>query len=274
MAYKIADISNYQVPENGDVQGWLKALKNKYGVSSVCILLSEGTDFSQPYAGVQAYHAYKEFGNFSAYHFFKGSGKAEAQFFLQQLKNIGADTSTVVMIDAEVKVNNLTSHINAFIDTVYDAGYHNIFVYSMESMFNSQSNGIQVHNLHHKPKIWVANISYAPSMKHDAWQYTWTGKVQGEDVDLDWDDTGILAHGVKKETIADKYWTSGKVFEALTDVRVYKDVNLSKDQKTYNYYSKGSHFDVESIEYAGKYPRLKNKYGYISANKDFVKKYK
>ena len=118
MAYKIADISNYQAPTNGDYRGWYKALKNKYGVSSVCILLSQGTTWHQPYASYQAYHAYKEFGNFSAYHFFEGSGKAEAQNFISALKSVGADKSTVVMIDAETKVNNLTGHINAFIGTI------------------------------------------------------------------------------------------------------------------------------------------------------------
>lgn len=274
MAYRIADISNYQVPSNQNIKGWMKALKAKYDVKSVCILLSQGTTWKQPYASYQAYNAYQVFGNFSAYHFFTGSGHAEASNFLDALKRIGADKSTVVMIDAETKVSNLTSHINAFIDDVYNAGYHNIFVYSMESMFNETSTGIQVKKLHHSPKIWVANISYVPRMKHDAWQYTWTGNVQGLNVDLDWDDTGLLAHGAKEEKPADEYWTSGKVFEALSDIRVYGDVNLSKDKQTPNFYTKGSFFQVESIEYVGKYPRLKNKYGYMTANKKFVKKYK
>lgn len=272
MAYKIADISNYQAPTNGDYRGWYKALKNKYGVSSVCILLSQGTTWHQPYASYQAYHAYKEFGNFSAYHFFEGSGKAEAQNFISALKSVGADKSTVVMIDAETKVNNLTGHINAFIDTIYDAGYTNIFVYSMESMFNNASNGIQVKNLHHKPKIWVANISYAPRMKHDAWQYTWTGKVWDKSVDLDWDDTGLLAKGVQAAP-KPAFWKSGSEFEVLSaGVRVYADEKLK--QPTENYYTKGSRFTVDKIVMDGGTPRLHNKYGYLSANKKYVKKIK
>lgn len=274
MEYKIADISNFQAPANGDYAGWLKALKNKYGVSSVSILLSDGTSWHQPVAAYQAYHAYKIFGNFSAYHFFRGSGKAEAQNFLAALKAVGADKTTVVMVDAETRVSNLTGHINAFIDTMYDAGYHNIFVYSMESMFDGSDTGIKVSKLHHSPKIWVANISYKPRMKHDAWQYTWTGNVWGKDVDLDIDYTGLLAKGVQAAPKAE-YWKDGKVFEVITDgVRVYQDVGLSKDKMTYNWYSKGSHFDVDRIEYAGSVPRLHNKYGYITANKKYVNKYK
>lgn len=274
MAERIADISNYQVPSNGDIKGWLKALKTKYDVKSVCVLLSDGTSWKQPYGAQQVYNAYQVFGNFSAYHYFTGSGHAEAANFIDALKRVGADKSTVVMVDAETRVSNLTSHINAFIDDVYNAGYHNIYVYSMESMFNNNSDGIQVKKLHHSPKIWVANISYRPHMKFDAWQYTWTGKVQGINVDLDLDETGLLAHGPKVETITDKYYTSGKAFEALTDVRVYKEPSLQKGQETINYYTKGSRFQVDGIVYEGKYPRLKNKYGYITPNKKYVKKIK
>lgn len=272
MTYKIADVSNFQVPDNRDYDGWFKALKAKYGVHSVSILLSDGTDFRQPFAGYQAYSAYKIFGNFSAYHFFRGSGKAEAQLFLSQLQSIGADKSTVVTVDAETRVGNLTSHINAFIDTVYDAGYHNIFVYSMESMFDNSNDGIQVHNLHHDPKIWVADISHAPRIRHDAWQYTWTGKVWNKDVDLDWDDTGLLAKGVSDKP-KNPFYTKGTVFEVITDkVRVFKDIALK--QPTVNYYEKGSHFAVESVQKYGNTYRLKNKYGYISAYDKYVKKIK
>ena len=279
MTHRIADISNYQKPDNGDYAGWFKALKAKYNVESVCILLSEGKSWRQPFAGYQAYNAYKTFGNFSAYHFFEGSGKAEAQNFLGALKAIGADKSTVVMLDAETSVKYMTSHVNAFIDTVYDAGYHNIFVYSNESLFGNTIRTIKANKLHHKARIWVANISQVPHIKHDAWQYTWNGNVWGKGVDLDYDDTGLLAKGVADapKPKPSPFWKTGKVFRVVTDsVRVYKtpELNAVKNNETYNIYFKGTRFDVEGvIAYKGK-TRLKTKYGYVSAYKGYVQKYK
>lgn len=268
----IADISNYQNSSNN--HQWLSSLKNKYNAKSVCILTSQGDSWKQPYAGYQAYEAFKVFGNFSCYHFFLGSGKAEAMNFVQALKNIGADKSTVVMIDCETKVPNLTSHINAFIDYVWDAGYKNIFVYSMESYFGSN---IIISQLHHKPKIWVANISYEPKMKYDAWQYTWTGKVLGTDVDLDIDTTGLLSRGIesKPKSTTPEFWKNGKVFIVKSDsIRVYQDETLNNKKETYNLYTKGTHFDVEKvIKYKNTY-RLKTKYGYTTANKKYVEKYR
>lgn len=270
MTYRVADISNYQVPNNRNFGQWFKALKAKYGVYSVCILLTDGTNFTNPYDSYQAYHAYKEFGNFSAYHFFRGAGKAEADCFLAELKKVGADKNTVVMLDAEVAVSDMTKHVNAFVDTVYNAGYHNIFVYSMESEFNNANSGIQVKKLHHSPKIWVANISQAPHMKHDAWQYTWTGNVEGIKVDLDYDDSGLLAHGVTKPQ-GPSYWKTGQQFAVTSaGVNVYADSQCKTANG--NYYSKGSHFTVDEIVYDGNTPRLHNKDGYITANKAYVNK--
>lgn len=271
MAQTIADISNYQNPKN--MNSWLKALKSKYDVKSTCILLSAGSNWTQPLAGEQVYNSYNVFGNFSAYHFFYGKGEVEAKHFLDTLKSVGADKNTVVMVDAEVKVPNLTTHVNKFIDVVHDAGYKHVYVYSMASMFSNANNCINVSRLHHHAHVWVADYGVKPHMNFDAWQYTSSGIVQGIHVDLSKDYTGLLAQG--HYAISKNYWKSGKIFKVLSDgVWTYKKKDCTKDDRTAFYYTKGSYFPVDKIVKYHGITRLYNKYGYITSNKKYVKKIK
>ncbi|TPR12790.1 GH25 family lysozyme [Apilactobacillus timberlakei] len=266
---RFADISNWQPA----TKSWLQALKNEYNVKSTCVMITQNIGFFSPTAIAQCYYSYQVFGSFSCYHFFKGNGTAEAHNFLNALQNkIHADKSTVVMIDAETEnIPNLTAHINNFIDVVYNAGYHHIYVYSMGSMFNYRSDGIQTGKLHHGAKPWIASIGRGNSWDNrptgvKVWQYTWTGNVQGHSVDLDYDSIGELSKGINEKPKKATYWQKGKLFEAKSMLSTYSDLHLKS--------KRAPRFGAKSCFYAdvvkdGKITRLKTHLGYVSANTNF-----
>lgn len=270
---RFADISNWQPA----TKSWLQALKNEYNVKSVCVKLTEGTGFFSTPSIAQCYYSYQLFGSFSCYHFFKGNGKAEAKMFLYALQEkIHADKSTVVMIDAETIVPNLTAQINDFIDIIYNAGYHNIYVYSMKSTFNFMNNGIQTGKLHHGAKPWIASIGLGNSWNNrpvgvKVWQYTWTGYVQGSPVDLDYDSIGELSKGISKKASKPDYWPKGSHFQSKSDLYCYHDAHLKSRRDVR--FNKGSLF-YATVVMDGKTPRLKTHLGWVTANKAYVNRLK
>ena len=72
-----------------------------------------------------------------------------------------------------------------FLKTLKDAGFQT-GLYCSESWFSEFIDGKAFRSAGHR--IWIANISKKPTIPHDAWQYSWKGKVDGisTDVDLDY----------------------------------------------------------------------------------------
>ncbi|WP_181399161.1 GH25 family lysozyme [Apilactobacillus micheneri] len=261
MSKVFADLAKYQ----GSSPAFFSALQSSYNCQGAIVQLTYGNypaydNYQAPY---QVFNGYKAFGIISAYHFYMGNPVAEANYFLKHVKQYGLDKSTLLAIDVEdgSLSGNLTAQTNQFLDVLYNAGYHNLAVYSMESWFGSK---IITSQLHHSPKIWVANISYEPHMKYDAWQYTWTGHAGGSDVDLSLDKTGHFTSAEKPKQAT--YWYKGKLFEAKSMLNTYSDLHL-KSKRNPRFGTK-SRFYADVVK-DGKVTRLKTHLGYVSANTDF-----
>lgn len=272
-----ADVSNFQwnkVPSYDEYTKFLKAAKSKYKVKSTCVLLTDGTTFHSPARAEQIKASLEVFKSFSCFHFFRGDPDTEANCFINDLKNMGADKSTVVMIDAEIRYSNLTTKINKFIDKLYDAGYKHIYVYSMASMLDYANDGIQTGKLHHNAKRWIASYGSIQPGGSDVWQFTSNAIANGVAFDLDKDFIGELSNGVKETTSKPKqatYWQYGKWFKAKNDLTIYADADFN--HKTEGLYVPGTKFYVDQVIKPNgdkaEFSRFKVDGGYVSANTDF-----
>ncbi|TPR50752.1 hypothetical protein DY126_06805 [Apilactobacillus micheneri] len=256
------------------------AARKKYKIKSTCILLSDGDSWTNPVMKSQVASSYKLFGSFSCYHFFHGNVEAEANNFLNALKQVGADKSTVLMIDAEVRLANLTDKINEFIKIMNDHGYKHIYVYSMGSMLDYANNGIQTGKLKNA-KVWIASYGPIKPGGADAWQFTSTANANGISFDLNQDYVGELANGIKEEVkqSAKKkptYWQYGRLFKIKSDLKIYEDINFKR--QTEGIYKKGSSISITKvIKPNGKdaeLSRFQVDGGYVSANTAFSKRIK
>ncbi|WP_105956167.1 GH25 family lysozyme [Apilactobacillus quenuiae] len=269
-----ADVSNYQWTSDYDhYVNFLKSAKSKYKIKSTCILLSDGDSWTNPVMKSQVSSSYKLFGSFSCYHFFRGSVEAEVNNFLNALKQVGADKSTVLMIDAEVRLANLTNKLNEFIKALNEYGYKNIYVYSMGSMLDYANNGIQTGKLKNA-KVWIASYGSIKPGGADAWQFTSTANANGISFDLNQDYVGELANGVKEEKPAKKkptYWQQGELFEADSMLNVYHDLDFKTKREPR--FAPKSRFYAKVVKH-GKITRLQTHLGYVSANTDFSEKIK
>lgn len=264
MTNVFCDLSKWQP---GSEQ-FLVDAKSKYDVKGamVQITCSDDEKYVNQKGAYQVYNAYKTFGVVSVYHYFYGSPVTEANVFVKYLKKYGLDHTTLVGIDCEEKSigSNATDKINQFFDVVYAAGYHNLCVYAADSWFDGD---INVKKLKHSPKIWIARIGHNPTHKCDAWQYTWTAKVDGESLDLSYDYSGAFTHELPSD--ANQYVSDGKLFYSETGVNLYHDKELTKKRKPR--WGKGSYFYGEPVKVGNTY-RIKTAVGYVSANKKWVKK--
>ncbi|UQS85802.1 autolysin (plasmid) [Apilactobacillus apisilvae] len=261
MSKAFADLARYQ----GSSPAFFSALKSAYNCRGAIVQLTYGNypQFVNPLGAYQVYNAYKAFGVVSAYHFYMGNPVAEANYFLKHVKQYGLDKSTLLAVDVEdgSLSGNITAQTNQFLDVLYNAGYHNLAVYSMKYWFDTK---INIKNLHHNPKIWVASLGVEPKMKYDAWQYTWTGHADGSDVDLSIDKTGHFTSTEKAKQPT--YWHKGSFFEAKSMLGLYSDIRL-KGKRNPRFAPK-SRFYAEVVK-DGKVTRLKTHLGYVSANTAF-----
>lgn len=266
MTNKFCDVSKWQ---QSSAQ-FFEDAKRIYDLKGAMVQITCSSDeqYANPVGGYQVYNAYKTFGVVGAYHYFYGAPVEEANVFVKYLKKYGLDHTTLVGIDVEEKSigSNVTGKINQFLDVVYNAGYHNVCVYAADSWF---SGAIDVKKLHHNPKIWIARIGGKPVHKADAWQYSWTGKVDGDDLDLSYDYSGAFTHELPADN--DQFVESGSRFYSETGVNIYEDSKLSKNAELR--YGKGSTFKGKVVK-VGSVTRIKTSDGYVSGNKKWVKKVK
>jgi GH25 family lysozyme M1 (1,4-beta-N-acetylmuramidase) len=265
-----ADVSNYQwTSDYNHYVRFLMAARKKYKITSTCVLLSNGDSWTNPVMKSQVALSYKLFGSFSCYHFFRGSIEVETNNFLNALKQVDADKSTVLMIDAEVRLANLTNKLNDFIRTLNEHGYKHIYVYSMGSMLDYANNGIQTGKLKNA-KVWIASYGSIKPSGADVWQFTSTANINGINFDLNRDYTGELANGVNEENVEHKkaptYWQHGELFEAKSMLNLYQDLDFKNQCEPR--FSPESRFYATVIKH-GKITRLKTQLGYVSANIDF-----
>lgn len=259
MTTTFVDVSSFQ----GNSQAYFEGLK-KHGVTNAIVKATEGTGYTNN--GTQFGNAIKAFGTVGLYHFLHGEPVAEAKHFISTLESWGATKDTLVVVDVEapdIQGMDVTGLTNQWINTVYDAGYHDIMVYASESWFNSV---LSINKLAHKPKIWVAKYSSAkPSVaRYDAWQFT--DNYKGLKVDASYNHNDIFAEVDKPQ-----YWKDGSLFECKVPLHVFKTLDFSKDNRRRVYLGKWTRIYGEPVKNGSVYS-LKTAIGYISANKAYVQK--
>lgn len=260
MTTTFVDVSSFQ----GTSLAYFEGLK-KLGITNAIVKATEGDFYTNN--GAQFGNAIKAFDTVGLYHFLHGDPVIEANIFIKTIENWGAEKDTLVVVDVEapdIENKNVTGLTNQWINTVYDAGYHNIMVYANEDWFNSV---LSINKLAHRPKIWVAKYSTVkPSVaRYDAWQFT--NNYKGLKVDASYNFNDIFATPDKP-----KYWSDGSLFELKTGLHVYKTLDISdKNNRRRNYLGKWTRIYGEPVKNGSIYT-LKTDVGYISANKEYVQK--
>lgn len=259
MTTTFVDVSSFQ---NGSQQ-YFENLK-KLGITNAIVKATEGTGYTNN--GTQFGNAIKAYGTVGLYHFLHDEPVSEANHFISTLESWGATKDTLVVVDVEapdIQSKDVTGLTNQWINTVYDAGYHNIMVYASESWFNSV---LSINKLAHKPKIWVAKYSAnKPSVaRYDAWQFT--DNYKGLKVDASYNYGDIFAEEDKPQ-----YWSDGSLFECKVPLHVFKTLDFSKENRRRVYLGKWTRIYGEPVKNGSVYS-LKTAIGYISANKAYVQK--
>lgn len=273
---QFVDIAKFQ-PSNA---GYFKSLR-RHGAVGAFVQLNYGNGYPNPDASAQLTNSLKYLKFTGCYAFFLGSPVSEAHYFLWRIKLYGMDKSTPVMLDVEANqsYNGPQTHlINEWTRIVYNAGFHNIWIYSMGSWLKDGYH-IKPENLKHG-HIWAAAYGTdKPGVNNaSAWQYTdnWHGLhtdgdylfkplscMTGQSI------KPKLKHKViKKYKPTPQYLTKGGYFEAISDLNGYYVTNLKK--KNGDFLPKGSRFHGIIVS-DGQVTRIKTGLGYYSGNKKFVK---
>lgn len=260
MSTKFIDVSSYQ----GNSVGYFQARKAS-GIANAIVKATESDNYVNN--AVQFANAIKVFKTVGLYHFLHLKPVTEANIFLKTIRSWGATKDTLVVVDVEYAGligNDVTGLTNKWIDTVYDAGYHNIMVYASENWFQ---NYLSINKLNHHPKIWVAKYSSAtPKVaRYDAWQFT--DHFQGMLLDCSYNVNNIFDDNTKPE-----YWKDGSLFEMISDCHVYHTLDF-KQKPRRTFFPKRTRVYGKPVKNGSIYS-IKTAMGYISANKQFVNKIK
>lgn len=199
---------------------------------------SSGKDkkFEQNYAGCQSNNVYK---GVYWYNYAKNitAAKAEANACLAAIK--GKQIDFPVWYDIEEGAtfatgkNNVSAIAKTFCDTIAAAGYK-VGIYSSRS-------GLQTYfteEVKNKYFIWMANVgkggaalsSTSYTGKKDIWQYSWKGRVNGinGNVDMDYCYTNFITNEQKKEEKEEEIKETSKPIVTNTVDVFYKVYDGSK----------------------------------------------
>ncbi|MCQ2009541.1 Ig-like domain-containing protein [Sporolactobacillus sp. STSJ-5] len=188
------DVSHYQYDNNKPSIDF-NAVRNS-GVSFVIAKATEGSEAGSAMidntfqttinnanaAGLQTH----------AYHMFRGvsesDAREEAQWFIKNLRNL--PVNGYLFVDVEYKwldgdATKLTSYVNAFLDELYNAGYHNLGIYTN---YYYMKDRLIESNLRPGVLKWIARYNDTLGRDADIWQNTSSGSVPGisGDVDIDY----------------------------------------------------------------------------------------
>ncbi|MHA8109960.1 GH25 family lysozyme [Lactobacillaceae bacterium Melli_B4] len=192
----VADISVYQ----DDSIAYFQKLK-AMGVKAVIIKVTQGSKYGDNYlnpkANRQVANARQAGLKVHGYHYArfisKTDAQAEADWFIEGIKQVGLTPDSVMAVDVEdpeIPKGNITPLINAFNARLIKSGYKKVDVYSMASWFWSKR--IVPSALKPHMNLWVANYTTAgkPGMDNvGTWQFT--DKYSGMNLDMSYDFKGL-----------------------------------------------------------------------------------
>lgn len=172
--------------------------------------------------------------DFGIYHYCYATNttaaKAEAQGFVRQLNGVKPIPHLVLLDIEEASQQRLSGTtkaaiINAFMDVVKAAGYM-CAVYSYEAFLNTIAASERA-----KWVNWVANISRRPTIPHDGWQYSFTGRINGIAGNVDLDQTSINFPAKIKAAGKNGYSKPADTKKALDTEGYKRGGKLAKEQE-------------------------------------------
>ncbi|PIO83076.1 hypothetical protein BSQ39_05550 [Loigolactobacillus backii] len=184
------DISSYQYNLTQANYNTMKSL----GVKTVIVKVTEGTDYTNPYAASQIKMAQNAGLKVAVYDYAKfsssNSAVAEATYMANKLNSLGLSKSTLVIADMEdtsTANSGVGTNLSAFWNTLSNYGYKSHSVYT----FVSYAYRDAVVNTVGAKKTWMAQYPYSPMSNSDwnsnyaAWQFSDTGYLPGYSSQLD-----------------------------------------------------------------------------------------
>lgn len=198
------DVSSYQANMTQNDYNLLA----KKGVKSVIVKLTEGSNYTNPYAITQMKRAANAGLNVNIYHYANFSTKAqattEANYLIKALKNNGVNTKIKIFADMESQASqndNVAANLKAFWSKLSTGGYKNHGVYTYTKYLYRSA----VINTVGQNKTWIAQYPYQPSAKNllhsefGAWQFSQTAQISGGsyagNVDVSHDYKGLFTGG-------------------------------------------------------------------------------
>lgn len=289
------DISSYQ----GQAFNFPELMK--YGITKISVKVTEGSAngsaYVNPYAQWALTNANQAGMVICPYHFLRSvsvqDAVDEANFFLANIKAMGVWTDCPIMLDVEdaslLNYANLKDMINAWFNTLANAGYTNQLVYGSLSWF--QAGYINRFDYDTQPKSWIAMYPSNPQHNQrplvcDVWQFAsdWgtyfpKGYWGGSGLDVNYDYTDAISYTKHEEATSEPeqpkeetttttqepevveveqpemaWWTRG----ILT---FYEDTTLNDGKN----YPKGSSWNISQDPDKGKY--YLNNDVYVDTNK-------
>lgn len=202
MSYKVkfADISAY----NPSDTGFFRKLWDQ-GYRGVVVKVTEGENWVSPKWQAQVSNALSVGFQVGIYHFARWSSVAnaiaEANVFLNAVKNFGFDKSTVAMLDCETNDYHLSAGVyqqalNSALNTIRPV-FPIVSVYASKSWWTTFLNSHNVGDA----KVWVAgyDISSLGVDNAAAWQWD-DGERTGTGVDTNWDFDGAFTKATSVAT--------------------------------------------------------------------------
>ncbi|MFT8557302.1 GH25 family lysozyme, partial [Liquorilactobacillus hordei] len=201
------DVSSWQ---SGLTLANFKALKS-LGVKTVIVKLTQGTDYTNPYAIQQITYANEAGLNVDLYHYATFGTLAEAQaesnYLLSVLKKDNIAKSVLLFADMESTSTytvNIQSYLTSFWSILSNAGYTNHGVYTFASYLYRAA----VSNTVGTSRTWIAQYPYHPSSSnmlnstYGAWQLSSTALLSGYSgyLDVTHDYTGFLENSAGTNT--------------------------------------------------------------------------
>ncbi len=227
------DISSYQ---NWINQADFYALRSA-GVKTIVVKLTEGENYTNPYAKSQINRAKTAGLTIATYHFVSDPTRIqyEAAYYAKTAKTLGLSSNTVMIEDAEAPSTayNWTNVSIVFKNTMASHGFHNIRYYTSQSWITS---GVINTSTLGAKNMWVAQYppgtpsTYAAMWKNSntinsaygAWQYTsemrfkgGTANLLNNDLDTSIDYNNIF--GAPSQNLQDVY----RLYNANTGEHFY-----------------------------------------------------
>ena len=174
-------------------QSWMTQndfnLLKQQGIKAICVKITEGTSYKNPYAANQIKMARNAGLIVSVYHYSRFSSNAgaisEANFFAKTANELGLSKGTLMVNDAEdgdmqPKKVDLTITCNTFAEQLKNNGFKNVLHYASASWVGVGNVSLEYDKMGGINNFWIAQYDYAkPSSsnlkwrdKGGAWQYS------------------------------------------------------------------------------------------------------